>query len=227
MPHQARHHALAKYLQQRIPGCRLEHSKLPLVPEVSLYLINHDYPRDGLNREQAQALMDSPPYWGFCWASGQVLARFILDNPALVRGKTLVDLGAGSGVVAIAAKLAGAKRVIACDLDPIALQAAQLNAQSLGIDLEYRLALDDILTGSEDCADLAAMIVTVADVFYDRDNLPLLSTLQRHFGQTWVADSRLKDQALAGMSIIASYDSHTVPDLEESREFNQVTLYKS
>jgi hypothetical protein len=61
---------LETYLQSRIPGSRLEKTRLPQAPELSLYLINEDYPRDGLTREQAEALMDNPPYWGFCWASG-------------------------------------------------------------------------------------------------------------------------------------------------------------
>ena len=63
-------------------------------------------------------------YWAFCWASGQVLARYLLDHPERVRGKVVMDVGAGSGVVGIAAKIAGAKRVIACDIDPNALAAS-------------------------------------------------------------------------------------------------------
>jgi hypothetical protein len=90
---------LETYLQSRIPGSRLEKTQLPQAPELSLYLINEDYPRDGLTREQAEALMDNPPYWGFCWASGQVLGHCVLDNPDWVKGKTVVDFGAGSGVV--------------------------------------------------------------------------------------------------------------------------------
>jgi len=215
-------YALQAYLQQRIPGSRLEKTQLPQVPELSLYLINSDYPRNGLSREQAEALMDNPPYWAFCWASGQVLARLILDNSQWVNNKTVVDFGAGSGVVGIAAKMAGAKRVILCDLDAQALAVAKLNATLCAVEVELSSSLDDIIAD-----ELGISLVTVADVFYDRDNLPLLATLQQQFSEVLVADSRLKGQPLPAMDIIASLQSHTVPDLDESVEFNRVVVYKS
>ena len=136
---------LETHLQSRIPGSRLEKTQLPQVPELSLYLINEDYLRNGLTREQAEALMDNPPYWGFCWASGQVLGRCVMDNPDWVKGKTLLDFGAGSGVVGIAAKMAGAKRVILCDLDEKALQAGELNARINGVNVDFSAAIDEHL----------------------------------------------------------------------------------
>jgi predicted nicotinamide N-methyase len=213
---------LETYLQSRIPGSRLKKTQLPQAPELSLYLINEDYPRDGLTREQAEALMDNPPYWVFCWASGQVLGHWVLDNPDWVKGKTLVDFGAGSGVVGIAAKMAGARRVILCDLDQTALQAGELNARMNGVNVGFSAAIEDLLE-----EDVSNWIITVADVFYDRDNLPLLETLLDRFATVLVSDSRLKGQPLRGMDIIGDYDSHTVPDLDESSEFNSVTLYRS
>lgn len=213
---------LETYLQSRIPGSRLERTRLPRATELSLCLINEDYPRGGLTREQARALMDDPPYWGFCWASGQVLGRYFLDHPEWVKGKTLVDFGAGSGAVGIAAKMAGARRVILCDLDERALRAGELNAVINGVNVEFSAALEDVL--QEDVRD---WVIATADVFYDRDNLPLLETLLERFAVVWVADSRLKGEPLPGMDRIGEYDSHTVPDLDESREFNRVTLYRS
>jgi len=217
----ALHFALERYLQSRIPGSRLEKSRPPQAPEIELYLINADYPRDGLDPEQVQALMDNPPYWAFCWASGQALARHILASPQKMAGKTLVDFGAGSGVVGIAAKLAGAARVILCDCDPIALDACRLNAVQCGVEVEYSASLDEAM------AQVDGGIVTVADVFYDRENLPLLSLLQTHFEQVLIADSRLKGQPLPGMTLVGTVTSHTVPDLDESVEFNRVALYET
>ena len=162
--------------------------------------------------------MEKPPYWAFCWASGQVLARHFLQHPALVADKTLLDFGAGSGVVAIAAKLAGAARAIVCDCDPHALLACRVNADLNQVALEYSEDFD---------TSPAADMVTVADVFYDRDNLPLLSTMQQRFKRLWVSDSRLKGQPLPGMAIVDHFDSHTVPDLKESIEFNRVALYRN
>ena len=213
---------LETYLQSRIPGSRLKKTQVPQAPELSLYLINEDYPRNGLTREQAEALMDNPPYWGFCWASGQVLGQCVLDNPDWVKGKTVVDFGAGSGVVGIAAKMAGARRVILCDLDEKALQAGELNARVNGVNVGFSAAIEDRL--KEDVSD---WIIMVADVFYDRDNLPLLETLLERFATVLVSDSRLKGQPLPGMDVIGDCDSHTVPDLDESCEFNSVTLYRS
>lgn len=213
---------LETYLQSRIPGSRLEKTQLPQAPELSLYLINEDYPRDSLTREQAEALMDNPLYWGFCWASGQVLGHWVLDNPDWVKGKTLVDFGAGSGVVGIAAKMAGARRVILCDLDEKALRAGELNARINGVNVDFSAAIEDLLG-----EDVSNWIIAVADVFYDRDNLPLLETLLDRFATVLVSDSRLKGQPLPGMDIIGDYRSHTVPELDESREFNSVTLYRS
>jgi predicted nicotinamide N-methyase len=213
---------LETYLQSRIPGSRLEKTALPQAPGLFLYLINEDYPRDGLEREQAETLMDNPPYWGFCWASGQVLGRFVLDNPDWVKGKTLVDFGAGSGVVGIAAKMAGATRVILCDCDEKALQAGELNARINGVNVDFSSAIEDVLG-----EDVSNWMVTVADVFYDRDNLSLLETLLDRFATVLVSDSRLKGVPLTDMDIIGEHDSHTVPDLDESREFSRVTLYRS
>ncbi len=213
---------LGNYLRQRIPGARLEPLQLPQVPEISLYLINEDYPRDGLNAEQADALMDNPPYWAFCWASGQVLARQILDNPHWVKNKTVIDFGAGSGVVGIAAKMAGAARVLLCDLDQQALDVALLNADLNAVALEYYDDFDACLQNQ----GLATDVITVADVFYDRDNLPLLKDFNQRFDLVLVSDSRLRGQALPGLTMVSSHNSHTVPDLDESVSFNRVTLYQ-
>ena len=210
---------LQEYLQSRVPGSRFEKTQLPQVPELSLYLMNEDYPRDSLSRKQVLELMDGPPYWCFCWASGQVLGRYVLDNPDWVKGKTVVDFGAGSGVVGIAAKLVGAKRVILCDLDEKALLAGELNGRINGVNVDFFSSVEELL--QEGVCD---WIITVADVFYDPENLPLLEKMLNRFGTVFVSDSRLKGQPLQGMDIIGGYDSHTVPDLDESREFNRVTL---
>lgn len=213
---------LESYLQSRIPESRLEKIRLPQIPELSLYLINEDYPRDRLTREQALALMDDPPFWSFCWASGQVLGRCVLDNPDWVRGKSLVDFGAGSGVVGIAAKMAGARRVVLCDMDETALRAGGLNGRTNGVDVDFSASIEELLK-----EDVGSWMITVADVFYDRANLPLLGTLLERFATVLASDSRLKGQQLPGMEIIGNHDSHTVPDLDESPEFNRVTVYRS
>lgn len=100
----------------------------PLVPEIRLRLLDSDGPW----KSSGQSLFgqDGPkPYWAFAWGSGQALARYLLDHPEFVRGKRVVDFGAGSGVAAIAAARCGAANVTANDNDPRALAAISLNAE--------------------------------------------------------------------------------------------------
>ena len=74
-------------LQEYIPNALLASTTLPDVPEMKLWLLSADYPQQDLSPEQTQRIMNYPAYWVFCWASGQVLARYIFDNPHLVQGK--------------------------------------------------------------------------------------------------------------------------------------------
>ncbi|MFK7896177.1 MAG: methyltransferase [Myxococcota bacterium] len=107
-------------------GAHLELRRPPLTPEFELFLLS-----DGVDLEAScQELADgeAPPFWAFCWGGGQALARFILDHPESVRDQRVLDLGTGSGIVALAAARAGASEVIAADLDPVSRQAAELNA---------------------------------------------------------------------------------------------------
>jgi predicted nicotinamide N-methyase len=201
------------YLQGLLPGCFLQPQTLPLCPEISLYLINPDYPQQGLTTAAITRLMDEPPYWGFCWASGQVLARHILDHPHRVAGLHVTDFGSGSGVVAIAAAMAGAGRVSCIDIDPYARQAIVGNARLNGVELQVSESLS------------ASDMVTAADVLYDRENLPLLAHLMAAAPRVLLADSRIRDLAFDGLRPLGEYQSSTWPDLDESAEFNRVRLY--
>lgn len=208
---------LTALVENSIRGARIEQTALPLVPEFSLYLLNADYPQESLSQEEIRWLMDNPAYWCFCWASGQVLARFILDNPQWVRGKRVLDFGCGSGVVAIAAALAGAQAVVACDLDADALSATAENARLCGVNLELLADADD-LQGRCD-------LLIVADVLYDKANLPLLAGFLRRADDVLVADSRIRDFSEPGYRRIGVERARTVPDLAESEEFSRVSLY--
>ncbi|MEW9528186.1 methyltransferase [Microbispora sp. NPDC049125] len=101
------------------------------------------------------------PFWAYAWPGGQALARHLLDNPGLVRGRTVLDVATGSGLVAVAAALAGAATVVANDIDPHALAAAGLNARANGV--EIGLTQGDLLDGapSED-------VVLAGDVYYEK-----------------------------------------------------------
>lgn len=202
-----------------IPGASLSVQTLPDVPELSLLLLDEHYPRQPLPTEVMQRIMDNPLYWVFCWASGQVLARFILDQPQSVSGKRVLDFGCGSGVVAIAAKMAGASEVIACDIDPQALEASAFNARLNNVEL----TLSDDFNAVSDALDL----IVVADVLYDRENLGWLDIFERKADSVLVADSRVRNFDHPPYRRIAQMHSCTLPDLDESAEFRTVSIYST
>ena len=107
-----------------------------------------------------------PPFWAFAWAGGQALARYVLDHPASVRGRRVLDLACGSGLVAVAAALAGAERVRAVDIDPLALAALDVNAQANDVAVLGLLA--DILDTDPAGIDGPVDLITAGDVFYSK-----------------------------------------------------------
>jgi predicted nicotinamide N-methyase len=133
----------------------------PFVPEIQLRLAD-----DALElwRRLEAALGERPPlpYWGFAWAGGLALARHLLDHPDLVRGRRVLDLASGSGLVAIAAAKAGAAAVTAADVDRWAVEAIALNAEANGE--AVATVLGDALGGDGAGAD----IVLAGDVFYEQ-----------------------------------------------------------
>jgi predicted nicotinamide N-methyase len=134
----------------------------PLVPEISLYLAAESLPIWRKTEEELGQMNVPPPYWAFAWAGGQALARFLLDNPHLVAGRRMLDLGAGSGIVSIAAMKAGAAQATASDIDALALTAIGLNAEANGVRVETTAA--DLLGTAPDEFDM----VLVGDLFYER-----------------------------------------------------------
>lgn len=99
-----------------------------LVPELKMYLASEITP---IWRATESFFSDSnikPPFWAFAWPGGLALARYILDNPAVVAGKRVFDFASGSGIMALAAKKAGAANVTANDIDPVSIVAIAMNA---------------------------------------------------------------------------------------------------
>lgn len=210
---------LENELRRILPGAALAIQSLPDTPALRLLLLAEDYPQGELSQEEVSLVMDNPLYWVFCWASGQVLARYLLDHPDLVRGRRVLDFGCGSGVVAIAAALAGAREVIACDIDPLALAATRVNAALNGVELVLSGDYFDV-TGEVD-------LVIVADVLYDRENFPWLQRFVQRAPEVLIADSRVKDFDVPPYRQIARMDSCTIPDLDESAEFRDVRIYRA
>src|ERR687884_128100 len=114
--------------------------KPPLVPEIRLHLATEVTPIWQATEESLARDGLPPPFWASAWAGGQALARYLLDHPETIAGRRVLDFAAGSGLVAIAAAMAGARSVAASDLDPFAIQAIGLNAALNGVAIETRLA---------------------------------------------------------------------------------------
>ena len=115
----------------------------PLVPELTLHLAHEAVPIWHSTEEELGEIGLPPPFWAFAWAGGQALARYILDHPEFIQGKSGVDLASGSGLVALAALKAGAISVLAADIDPFAASAMRLNADLNGVVLE--VTTEDLL----------------------------------------------------------------------------------
>ena len=211
--------SLESHLRAILPGASLSVQSLQEVPELRLLLLADDYPQGDLSPEQMARVMDNPLYWVFCWASGQVLARYLLDRPELVRGRRVLDFGCGSGVVAVAAAIAGAGEVLACDIDPLALEATSVNAALNGVELA--LYPDYFEVGGP--LDL----ILVADVLYDRENFPWLRRFLERAPEVLIADSRVKNFDEPPYRQVALRESCTLPDLDESAEFRDVRIYRA
>lgn len=185
---------------------------------IRLWLLEDDAGDLRIDPDTARKVADRPPYWALCWPAGLVLAKYFLANPHALRGKTVVDFGAGSGIVGIAAAKAGAERVIAVDSDRVAVFACQANAAVNGVTLECRSSF-----GHE---PQSWDVVAAADVFYDPANVPLLATLRNMGARLFVADARRRDLERYGLRSLGTFLGTTVPAFDDP-QFNTVMLYES
>lgn len=133
----------------------------PHVPEIRLHLADEAHDLWHLTEDELQEKGLPPPFWAFAWAGGQGLARYVLDHPETVRGGSVLDFAAGSGLVGIAAALAGARTVLCADIDPFCAPAVALNGRANGVELA--MTLDDLVG-----TDGGWETVLAGDVFYDR-----------------------------------------------------------
>ncbi len=210
---------LSLCIQNMLPDACISEQKLPQCEEIKLWLVDPLPMQRQFNQEEILAIQAYPAYWAFCWASGQVLAQHILDNPDLVKDKRVMDFGAGSGVVAIACIMAGAKQVIACDIDPDALLSCEENARLNQVKFDLHGDLFEF--------DQEIDLLIAADVLYDKANLPLLDVFLEKAPEVLVADSRVKNFDFPPYQAIGQVESFTVPDLDELDEFRRVNLYQA
>jgi len=207
---------LENKLTTLLKGARLKETTLPLMGNMRLCLLDESYPHEILSNEEVKKLMEEPFFWPFCWPAGQVLARWLCTHQDAVKNKKILDFGAGSGVVAIAAALLGAKEVWPFDSDPIACEAIEVNASLNLVSLHIECKVEGLPQDYD--------LILVADVLYDHDNFPLIWDLKRRGKQIVVADSRIN--ALPAPFVkMGEEEEKTIPDLGDPGELRKVSLF--
>jgi predicted nicotinamide N-methyase len=183
----------------------------PMVPEVRLRLASALTPMWTTTQDWLDARGVEPPYWAFAWAGGQALARFVLDRPEIVRGKRILDFATGSGLVAIAASLSGARLVTAVDVDPLACAAVRENARVNGVEIETQ-ATDRV---GDPLPEID--VVLAGDVFYEREPSSRFVAWFRALaaaGKTIYAGDPGRAYVPPDLDVVARYDVPTTLDLE-------------
>lgn len=193
----------------------------PAVPELRLHLAEDV--TTVWSRAEAEFGTEAPPFWAFAWAGGQAVARYLLDHPRTVAGRTVVDLAAGSGVVAIAAALAGADSVIATEIDALAIEAIALNAAANGV--RVTAVCGDVLGGDGEGAD----VVLAGDVWYSREMATrvtgLLDRAAARGAAVLVGDPGRAYLPRQRFAPVAAYDIPVTWDLE-SADLKRTTVWR-
>ncbi|GGG19663.1 nicotinamide N-methylase [Caldovatus sediminis] len=197
-------------------------ARAPLVPEIALHLATEITPIWQATEAWLSRANIAPPFWAFAWPGGQALARLLLDEPARVAGRRVLDFAAGCGIGAIAAARAGAARVEAADIDPLAIAAVRLNAALNGL----RVAVV-----AEDLVGAACRWDTVlaGDVCYEapmaRRILPWLRGLAAAGAEVLLADPGRAYLPREGLAPVRRFLVPTTRELED-REERAVTIHR-
>lgn len=184
-----------------------------LAPELILHLARASHDIFQAAEQAAPTTGRWPPYWAFAWPGGQALARFILDRPDRVCGRRIADVGAGSGLAALAALRAGAATAVGIDPDPTACAAMALNAKTNGLALAIRN--EDPLGARLDCD-----LILVGDLVYEPELetrvAAFLEAAQRSSCEVLYADRTTARRPPLDFQLEAEYRAPLVPALEDS-----------
>ncbi|HEY1644282.1 MAG TPA: 50S ribosomal protein L11 methyltransferase [Streptosporangiaceae bacterium] len=214
---------------------RTQRAAVPLVPEIELFVSRAEPTVLWEQTEQELGCPDlAPPFWAYPWAGGIALARYVLDHPEQVAGRIVLDMAAGSGLVAIAAALAGAAQVTACDIDPMAAAAIGLNGRANNVTVTITstdllagdlLAAGPVPAGGPTIADL----VLVGDAWYERrlaHRMTGFLTRSRAAGARWLTgDPGRTYLPTAGLRAVASYAVPVWAGLEDT-DVKQTTVWE-
>jgi predicted nicotinamide N-methyase len=192
-----------------------------LVPELKLHLASEITPIWRATEEWLRISNVDPPFWAFAWPGGQATARHVLDHPACVAGRRVLDFAAGCGIAAIACAHAGAAHVEAADTDPLAISAIRLNAVANGV--RIHAAAGDVVG-----ADCRWDLILCGDVCYEAPMTGHILPWLRRMASTaevWIADPGRAYLPHAGLIGFATYRVPTSLELEDRTERN-VVLYR-
>ncbi len=186
---------------------------MPHAPEISLWLADEVTPIWRLTEEELGEMGLPPPFWAFAWAGGQGLARWLIDSPAEVVGKRVLDLAAGSGLVGIAAMQAGAVSALCADIDPFCGAAVALNAAANGVSLGFTDA--NLL----DAPPPDVEVICAGDVFYEQPMagrvLAWLTAAAARGTRVLVGDPLRTYFPGEGFELLAEYAVPTTRELED------------
>lgn len=208
---------LTNALKQTLPSAELEISQLPGLPNMRLALINSDFSTGPLPKQVMSDVIAKPAYWAFCWGSGLALAQWLTNNPSVLAGKRVADIGSGSGVVAVAAKQAGAAQVWACDNDGQALLASKTNGQLNKAEIHLCADIEDLPQDLD--------LILMADVLYDRSNFALVEKIKALNTPLLIADSRIANIEDTDFTLFHKSEALTLPNLGEFDEFKTVRFF--
>jgi predicted nicotinamide N-methyase len=141
-----------------------------------------------------------------------------MERKELVKGRAVLDFGTGSGIVAVAAARAGARKVLACDIDPVSLEAVKANAELNHVEIA-------VSKDFQSAADEGLDLILAADVLYDVDIFPFVKRFSELASAVILADSRVRDLILEPYRKIGQGQAVTCPDLHEPEEYRQVSIY--
>jgi predicted nicotinamide N-methyase len=191
-----------------------------LVPEIALYLASEITPIWQASEAWLRQHNIEPPFWAFAWPGSQVLARHVLDHPALVAGRRVLDFAAGGGLAAIACARAGAASVETAEIDPLARAAIRLNAAA------NRVALT--VSGDVVGQDCRWDLILCGDVCYEAPMtghiLPWLRRMAAH-AEVWIADPGRAYLPREGLTPFLRMAVPTTLELED-RTTREVTVYR-
>lgn len=194
----------------------------PHVPEIRLHLADEAHALWQKTEDELAEIGLPPPFWAFAWAGGQGLARYVVDHPETVRGRNVLDFAAGSGLVGIAAAMAGAASVAAADIDAFCRTAIELNADANGVSLSATVA---DLIGS----DCGWDVLLAGDIFYQRDIvdrlLPWFAALRARGCEIIVGDPGRAYLPKDRLEPLASYAVPVTRDLEDA-EVKRTTVWR-